>query len=58
MALDENVKAFVVYITSLNLNLMPIYSAQEAQIALLVIKELKIPTKYSNFLDVFLKKKL
>ena len=36
--LDENIEAFVVYVTSLSLNLMPIHLAREIQIALLVIK--------------------
>ena len=45
------------YMTSLSLNLMLIHPAQEAQIALLVIKKVQILSKYSNFLDVFLKKK-
>ena len=36
---------------------MPIHLAQEAQIALLVAKKVKILTKYSDFSDVFLKKK-
>ena len=57
MAVDENIEAFVVYVTSLSLNSIPIYSAQEAQIALLVAKEVQIPTKYSDFSDIFLKKK-
>ena len=39
---DENVKAFVVHVTSLSLNLMPIHPAQEAQIALLVVEEIQI----------------
>ena len=42
-ALDENVEAFVVHVTSLSLNSMPIHPAREAQIALLVIKEVQIP---------------
>ena len=54
--LDENVKAFVMYITFLSLKLMPI-SAQETQIALLIIKKMQIPSKYLDFLDVFLEKK-
>ena len=45
------------YITSFSLNLIPIYPAQKAQIALLVTKKVKIPTKYSDFSDVFLKEK-
>ena len=56
-ALNKNVKAFVVHITSTNLNLMPIHSAQEAQIALLIAKEVKISTEYSDFSDVFLEEK-
>ena len=36
---------------------MAIHSAREAQIALLVAKEVKLLTKYLHFLDVFLKKK-
>ena len=40
--LDENVEVFVVHATSLSLNLMLIYPAQEVQIALLVIKEVQI----------------
>ena len=55
--LDENVKAFVVHVTSFSFNLMPIYLAQKAQIALLVAKEVKVLIKYSDFLDVFLEEK-
>ena len=54
---DRNVKVFVMYMTSLSLNLMLIYLIQEAQIALLVIKKVKILSKYSDFLNVFLEKK-
>ena len=43
----------MVYVTSLNHNSMPIHPAQEVQIALLVGKEVKILTKYSDFSDVF-----
>ena len=39
---DEHVEAFVVHVTSLNLNSMPIYPAREAQIASLVIEKVKI----------------
>ena len=52
-ALDENVEAFVVHVTSLSLNSMPIYPAREAQIASLVIEEVQIPSEYSDFSDVF-----
>ena len=54
---DENVEAFVVHVTSLSLNLIPIHSAREAQIALLVDKKVEIPIKYSDFLDVFSEEK-
>ena len=39
------------------ISIRSIHPAQEAQIALLIIKEVQIPSKYSDFLDVFLKKK-
>ena len=47
-ALDENVEAFVVHVTSLSLNSIPINPAQEAQIALLVIEEVQIPALDEN----------
>ena len=56
-ALNENVKVFIVYIIYLNLNLILIYLAQEAQIALLIVKKEQILFKYSDFSDVFLEKK-
>ena len=56
-ALDRYVKAFLVYMISLSLNLMLIDLAKKAQIVLLIAKKVKIPTKYSNFLDVFLEEK-
>ena len=40
-----------------HLSTMPIYLAQETQIALLIAEEVKIPTKYSDFSNVFLKEK-
>ena len=55
--LDENVEAFVVHVTSLSLNSMSIHPAKEAQIALLIAEEVKIPTNYSDFSDVFSKEK-
>ena len=45
MTLNENVEAFVMYVTSLNLNSMPIYLALEAQIALLIAERVIILTK-------------
>ena len=56
-ALDENVEAFVVHVTSLSLNSMAMHPAREAQIASLVAEEVKIPTEYSDFSDVFLEEK-
>ena len=45
---NENVEAFVVHVTSFSLNSMPIHSAREAQIALLVIEEVQIPVLDEN----------
>lgn len=53
--LDKNIKVFVVYV-ALPISKILIYPTWEAQIALLVIKEVAIPTKYSNYADIFLKK--
>ena len=47
-ALDKNVEAFVVHVTSFSLNLMLIYPTQGAQIALLVIKKVQIPALDKN----------
>ena len=57
LALDKHIEAFVIYVTSLNFNSMPIYPAQEAQIILLVIEEMQILSEYLDFSDVFLEKK-
>ena len=57
-ALDENIEAFVVHVTSFSLNLMPIYPAQKAQITLLVNEKMPIPSEYSDFSDIFLEEKL
>ena len=57
VALDENVEAFVVHVTSLSLKLISIHPAQKAQIALLIAKKVKIPTNYLDFSDVFLEEK-
>ena len=56
-SLDQNVKAFIVYIASLKFNLMSIHPASKAQIILLLAKKIKILTQYLDFLDVFLKEK-
>lgn len=55
--MDENVKAFVIYITSLRIGLILIYLAKKAQIAFLIAEKLKILAKYLIFLDIFLEKK-
>ena len=52
--MDENIEAFVVYVAFFT-SKMTIYLAREAQIALLLTKEINILEKYSNFADVFLK---
>ena len=56
IALDEHIEAFVVHITSLLT--MAIHPAWKAQIALLIAKKVQIPSKYSDFSDVFLEKKV
>ena len=55
MALDKNVKAFVVHVKAFNL--ISIYLAQEARIALLIVEQVEILAKYSDFADVFLEEK-
>ena len=55
MALNKDVEAFIEYITFLLI--IVIYQTKKTQIALLIIKKVKIPTKYLNFLDIFLEKK-
>ena len=54
-AMDENSETFVVHIVSLDLGIHP---NKEAQIALLLTKEVKIPNEYSDFADVFSKEKV
>ena len=54
-ALDENVEAFVVHVSSLRPK-MTIYPAREAQFALLLAEEVTVPTNYSDFNDVFSEK--
>lgn len=61
-ALDKNFKTFVVNIVFLKALLfeMIVYSLQKSQIATLKQNEVftNVSIKYSNFVDVFLKKKL
>ena len=53
--MDEHVEAFMVYVTFLLT--IEIHPAKEAQISLLIAKEVQILSEYSDFLDVFFKKK-
>ena len=53
--MDENVEAFIVHVSSLGLK-MSIHSVKKAQLALLMSEKVTVPTKYSDFADVFLKK--
>ena len=54
--LDKNIEAFIIYVTSFNLNSILIHSVQKTYIALLFIKKVQISYKYSDFSDIFLKK--
>ena len=51
--LDENIEAFMVHFSCLR-SRMTIYLAKKAQLALLLVKKVTIPAKYSDFADVFL----
>lgn len=57
MALDKNIKVFIMHKTSLSLSLMLIYLVKKVQIYLLIIEKVIIPKKYSDFFNVFLEKK-
>lgn len=52
--LDENVKAFIIYINSFAAKITS-NLAQEVQIPLLVVKKTIILAKYLNFFEVLLK---
>ena len=54
-ALNKHVEVFVMYMTFLSM--MAIHLARETQIVLQVTEEVKIPTKYSDFSDIFLEEK-
>ena len=54
-ALDENVEAFVVHVSSLGIRIT-IHLARKAQLALLLAKDVIMPTEYSDFADVFSEK--
>lgn len=57
LLLNENIKAFVIYVISLSLSFMSIYLAKEAQIVLPLIIKVINPDKHSDFSNFFLKKK-
>ena len=52
--LDEKIKVFVMYISSLGLR-MTMHLAREAQLALLLAKKVNVPAKYSDFANIFSK---
>ena len=52
--MDKNIKAFIVYVSSLEPK-MTIYPARKVQIALLLAKNVTILAKYLDFADIFLK---
>ena len=54
--LDENIEAFVVYVSSLSLgSKMTIHPALKAQIASLLAEKVTVPAKYSDFANIFSK---
>ena len=53
--LDENVEAFIVYVSSLG-SKISIYLARKAQLALLQTKKVTVPTEYLDFTDIFSEK--
>lgn len=53
--MDEYVKAFVIYVSSLSLKLITIYPAREAEIALLLTKKGTVSTEYANCINIFSK---
>ena len=57
MALEENIKAFIVHISFLSLRLRrTIHPIRKSQIALLLAKKVTILVKYSDFANIFLEK--
>ena len=57
LALDKNFAIFIIYVSSLSLELkIIIYLARKTQIALLLAKKVTIASKYLDFANIFLKK--
>lgn len=54
--IDKNVKAFMLYITSLLI--MLIHPAKKAQTIMLIIEKIQIAAKHLDFWNVFLKKRV
>ena len=50
--MNENVKVFIVYVSFLGLK-MTIFSTRKAQLALLFAEKVTVPSKYSDFDDMF-----
>ena len=55
MALDENIKAFVVHVSFIKAKMI-IYSAKKAQMALLLAEKVIVLAKFWDFVNMFLKK--
>ena len=55
MVLNENNKAFVIYISSLKMK-TTIYSAKKAQMASLFVEKVINLAKYPDFINIFLEK--
>lgn len=53
VALNENVEALVVHMTTFNLAPILIYPNQKAHIVFLLTKNVTIPEEYSDFGNVF-----
>ena len=56
MALNKNIKVFIIYVIFFSLDLILIYESQKVQIILLLTKKVIIQTKYSIFINTFYKK--
>ena len=56
VAQDKNTKTLLIYVTTLLASSMLVYLFCQAQIGLLLVDKVftEVPTKYSNYIDVFL----
>ena len=57
VALNKNIKIFIMYMIFLSFKLMLISSTSKIEIVFLITKKIKILIQYLDFLDVFLKEK-